>query len=209
LVLSNPGRAAADLESALRGSIDDWLKVLAAGGGELGALLAAPAGEQEGKGYSHTLREIAQQPVTWTGTASAMADEAELLAAALSRVGGDGGAGAILLTGSGSSLYVGECLSPALQRALGVPTQAVSGGGAPDRSGELRSLVGEDALSRGLLRPLGQQPRELRRRRLRAGSGAGVPASRDHMQRPRPPRDQVPRGPAGRDDRPRRQDLRP
>jgi tagatose-6-phosphate ketose/aldose isomerase len=128
LVLSNPGRAAADLESALRGSIDDWLKVLAAGGGELGALLAAPAGEQEGKGYSHTLREIAQQPVTWTGTASAMADEAELLAAALSRVGGDGGAGAILLTGSGSSLYVGECLSPALQRALGVPTQAVSGG---------------------------------------------------------------------------------
>jgi tagatose-6-phosphate ketose/aldose isomerase len=128
LVLSNPGRAAADLESALRGSIDDWLKVLAASGGELGALLAAPAGEQEGKGYSHTLREIAQQPVTWTGTASAMADEAELLAAALSRVGGDGGAGAILLTGSGSSLYVGECLSPALQRALGVPTQAVSGG---------------------------------------------------------------------------------
>jgi tagatose-6-phosphate ketose/aldose isomerase len=128
LLLSNHGPAAADLESALRGSVDDWLKLLTAAGGELGGLLAAPADEQEKRGYRHTLREIAQQPVTWTETASAMAGKARVLASALSHVRGDGGAGAILLTGSGSSLYVGECLSPALQRALGVPTQAVSGG---------------------------------------------------------------------------------
>jgi tagatose-6-phosphate ketose/aldose isomerase len=34
----------------------------------------------------------------------------------------------IVLTGSGSSMYVGECLAPALQSALGVPAQAISAG---------------------------------------------------------------------------------
>jgi D-galactosamine 6-phosphate deaminase/isomerase len=33
-----------------------------------------------------------------------------------------------VLTGSGSSLYAGECLSPALQSALGIPVQPVSAG---------------------------------------------------------------------------------
>ncbi len=38
----------------------------------LGALLGRPAEEQVRRGYGHTLREIAQQPVTWIETASRM-----------------------------------------------------------------------------------------------------------------------------------------
>jgi len=49
---------------ALHGSVDDWLALLASLPGEIGDLLAAPATQQDGRGYRHTLREICQQPVT-------------------------------------------------------------------------------------------------------------------------------------------------
>src|SRR5689334_18371142 len=98
---------------ALHGSLDDWLALLASRPGAIGDLLAAPAAEQEGRGYGHTLREICQQPVTWLETASRMAGRAALVEAALSGVNG-AAPGALVLTGSGSSLYAGECLALAL-----------------------------------------------------------------------------------------------
>src|SRR5512132_3883896 len=105
----------------LHGSLDDWLVSLAALPGEIGALLAATPDDQDGRGYSHTLREICQQPVTWIETAARVAGRAAAFEESLAAVSADGAPGAIVLTGSGSSLYAGECLSLALQSALGVP----------------------------------------------------------------------------------------
>jgi len=112
----------------LYGSVDDWLVSLAALPGEIGGLLAASPAEQDGRGYRHTLREICQQPVTWLETASRMAGCLGAIETSLSALDGGGAAGAIVLTGSGSSLYAGECLSLALQGALGIPVQPVSAG---------------------------------------------------------------------------------
>jgi len=73
---------------------------------ELGVLFARPAGDQEQAGYYHTLREICQQPLTWQETAASVAarqaELREILAGAEGRP--------VALTGSGSSLYAGECL---------------------------------------------------------------------------------------------------
>jgi len=88
-------------------------------------LQAAPAAEQQRRGYADTLREILQQPETWRDTAAHLADSAtrtmlrELLAASPRH---------IVLTGSGSSVYVGECLAPALQAALDIPSLAIAAG---------------------------------------------------------------------------------
>jgi tagatose-6-phosphate ketose/aldose isomerase len=112
----------------LQGSIDDWLASLASLPGEVGGLLAASPAAQDAGGYAHTLREISQQPVTWIETASRMAGRVALLDAALAAVKNDGAPGAVVLTGSGSSLYAGECLSLALQGALGMPVHAVPAG---------------------------------------------------------------------------------
>lgn len=108
-------------------SVDDWLRLLASAGGEVGALLADPAEEQSRRGYHHTLREIAQQPFTWIETARNLAPRASELQAALAHVTARE-RGVVTLTGSGSSLYAGECLGPGLQAALGVPVQAVASG---------------------------------------------------------------------------------
>jgi len=116
------------VERALQtASVDDWLRLLASAGGELGALLADPADEQSRRGYRHTLREIAQQPFTWVETAREMAARARELRSALDHVAGRR-PGLLALTGSGSSLYAGECLAPGLQSALGIPVQAVPSG---------------------------------------------------------------------------------
>jgi tagatose-6-phosphate ketose/aldose isomerase len=112
----------------LHGSVDDWLVSLAALPGEIGGLLAAPPADQDLRGYRHTLREICQQPLTWLETASRMSARAAVIEASLAAVDSDGALGAVVLTGSGSSLYAGECLSLALQSALGIPVQPVSAG---------------------------------------------------------------------------------
>ena len=57
-----PETAPATVERSLQtASVDDWLRLLASAGGEVGTLLAAPADEQSRRGYQHTLREIAQR----------------------------------------------------------------------------------------------------------------------------------------------------
>ncbi|NUO74233.1 MAG: tagatose-6-phosphate ketose isomerase, partial [Frateuria sp.] len=91
----------------------------------LAQLHGASEAEKARHGYAHTLREILQQPQTWLGTASRLSGGhivamlRELLAARPAH---------IVLTGSGSSLYVGECLAPVLQAALGVPCLAIAAG---------------------------------------------------------------------------------
>jgi tagatose-6-phosphate ketose/aldose isomerase len=90
-------------------------------------LLRQPAADQLARGYLHTLREICQQPDTWEATAQSIAPRAARYRA-LFDAAGITSAGLVLLTGSGSSLYAGECLALGLQEALGVPAQAVSSG---------------------------------------------------------------------------------
>ena len=88
-------------------------------------LFAASLAEQQAHGYADTLREILQQPATWTETANLLANPAvrEALQAALSPQPAH-----VVLTGSGSSMYIGECLAPLLQRGMGVPVQAIAAG---------------------------------------------------------------------------------
>jgi tagatose-6-phosphate ketose/aldose isomerase len=91
----------------------------------LDALGAASAAEQQTRGYADTLREILQQPATWLGTADLLSQSQlreQLQAALVPRPGH------IVLTGSGSSMYIGECLAPSLQLGLGIPAQAIAAG---------------------------------------------------------------------------------
>jgi tagatose-6-phosphate ketose/aldose isomerase len=85
-------------------------------------LLGAPVEEQRRRGYYHTLSEIFQQPATWRDTCQRM------LAA-----GGDlhrlmDGVASLTLTGSGSSLYAGECARLALRQELGITVDATGAG---------------------------------------------------------------------------------
>lgn len=74
---------------------------------------------------SHTRREIAQQPDIWgqaiAGVDLARADLAAWLAPILARPDLR-----IILTGAGSSAYVGEALAPALAASLQRPVEAIS-----------------------------------------------------------------------------------
>jgi tagatose-6-phosphate ketose/aldose isomerase len=119
---------ARDSGALLRGSVDAWLTFAGGRSRELGRLLSAPADEQDRLGYRHTLREIGQQPLTWLETTEGALARLDLVSAALAHVRGDGRSGTIVFTGSGSSLYAGECLSPALQAGLRIPVHAVPAG---------------------------------------------------------------------------------
>jgi tagatose-6-phosphate ketose/aldose isomerase len=107
--------------------VDAWLSELAAGE-PFASLLAVPEAERRARGYGDTLREICQQPLTWPETAATMAAASDRIAASLEAGGIAGRTGAIVLTGSGSSFFAGECAAPALQEALGVPCRAVPAG---------------------------------------------------------------------------------
>ena len=121
----HPTANAGDLEPGA--SHEAWLGRLAAGG-ELRTLLARPWDDQLARGYAHTLREMAQQPVTWVETAALVRAQLPLIEAVLEESGVRQGEGALVLTGSGSSHYVGECLALPLQQALRVPVAAVAAG---------------------------------------------------------------------------------
>jgi tagatose-6-phosphate ketose/aldose isomerase len=85
----------------------------------LSELGAAPESEQRERGYRDTLREILQQPDSWLETAALVSRSGVSLASET---------GPVLLTGSGSSHYVGESLEPVLARSLGRPVRAVPAG---------------------------------------------------------------------------------
>ncbi|MGE5125949.1 MAG: SIS domain-containing protein [Betaproteobacteria bacterium] len=108
-------------------TVDTWLAALA-GHGEIGRLLEAPAPLQAERGYGHTLREICQQPVTWSETANALAASPGALTAALSESGVSCREGTLVLTGSGSSYFAAASLALPLEEALSVPVSAVPAG---------------------------------------------------------------------------------
>ncbi len=83
---------------------------------------AFPLSYQEAEGYSHTLAEIWQQPALWRDTAARMTATRPQWEPFLRD------AGAIVLTGSGSSYYVGRCLDTVLQARTALPVRAVEGG---------------------------------------------------------------------------------
>lgn len=102
--------------------LNQWLKTLETAQ-PLAHKLFAPSPETQKKdGYFHTLREICQQPLTWTATADLLSRNMARLQAAL------GDVKSIVLTGSGSSEYVGDCVRLELQNRLGIPVSVVGGG---------------------------------------------------------------------------------
>lgn len=108
----------------LRSLLSDgtWLQTLAATQPQAAELFSASPEQQQRAGFFHTLTEIAQQPSTWLNTAKKMMAQAERLEAWLS------GVQALILTGSGSSEFVGHCVSGPLQRELGIVVETVAGG---------------------------------------------------------------------------------
>jgi tagatose-6-phosphate ketose/aldose isomerase len=94
----------------------------------LGALAARPEAERRRLGCADTLQEILQQPETWVETGQLAIEARAEIAACLAGAGVGAGAGTVVLTGSGSSAYVGDCLAPGLEAALGCPVLAVPAG---------------------------------------------------------------------------------
>jgi len=91
-------------------------------------LLDATEDERTKGGYGQTIEEIVQQPVTWLDTAARAVDQRSALQTLLGRDGHETGIRSLMLTGSGSSLYAGECVAPALQSELDLPVRAIAGG---------------------------------------------------------------------------------
>lgn len=99
----------------------DWLSELATQA-ELADLLAPSTECQEAAGYGHTLAEICQQPHTWLQTADGLIEARAWLQDWMD------GVQWLVLTGSGSSQYVGECVHPVLQPEMGRPVVTLGGG---------------------------------------------------------------------------------
>src|SRR5215469_4436682 len=91
-------------------------------GSELADLLRRSATEQREAGYLHTLREICQQPQTWVTTAATVIARRAQLAALLEPCR------SLILSGSGSSQFCGDCLAPALHRELRIAAESCSSG---------------------------------------------------------------------------------
>src|ERR1017187_3313686 len=92
-------------------SVPGGLQQLTKSGGEFAAMLNA-SDRASGEGFRHTIREICQQPATWAGTARHLPEFRGMVAESLASCQ------RIVLTGSGSSQYAGECAGPALERDL-------------------------------------------------------------------------------------------
>jgi tagatose-6-phosphate ketose/aldose isomerase len=90
---------------------------------DLQALHDQDAATRRRLGYAHTLPEILQQPALWAATAADARLRGALAAALQPPL-----PNAIVLTGSGSSCYLGEALAPGLQAALGIQVAAVPAG---------------------------------------------------------------------------------
>jgi tagatose-6-phosphate ketose/aldose isomerase len=90
----------------------------------LAGLRGMPEARQREQGYADTLREILQQPATWRATAGS---QGAAFRTALDHALG-GRPPQVVLTGSGSSVYVGEALAPVLQAELGIPSRAIPAG---------------------------------------------------------------------------------
>jgi D-galactosamine 6-phosphate deaminase/isomerase len=80
--------------------------------------------EIDDAGAQWTAREVLQQPEVWAEIERLIADEANRLAAFLDPFLARPD-GRVVLTGAGTSAYIGDCLAPALARMLGGRVDAV------------------------------------------------------------------------------------
>lgn len=87
--------------------------------------LGYPQADLESAGGLWTAREISQQPVVWTKIAGMMSREAGALRAFLGPLLQRRDL-RIVLTGAGTSSFVGECLAPALKRRTQLRVDAVA-----------------------------------------------------------------------------------
>jgi tagatose-6-phosphate ketose/aldose isomerase len=99
-----------------------WLEQLAISQPGAAEILSKSPEQQQSAGYFHTLREICQQPLTWIKTAEQMIASAAELQDCVQ------GIEALVLTGSGSSEFAGDCVQPALKRDLGTVAEVIGGG---------------------------------------------------------------------------------
>lgn len=137
----------------------EWQRALIGNQKKAAQLFGRTELEQTQRGYFHTLREICQQPWTWVRTCERMTSLRRPLAACLK------GIKSLVLTGSGSSEYAGDCVRLPLQNELSLSVESVGGGdlllhGAKalpkDRPGLLVSLArsGNSPESTGVLKIL-------------------------------------------------------
>jgi tagatose-6-phosphate ketose/aldose isomerase len=101
--------------------LEEWLQTLAARR-QFAEYLTPASHDREAAGYGYTLSEICQQPLLWTDTASRVVEQRERLLETME------GARWLVITGSGSSRYAGECVHPVLQAELGLPVFTAGGG---------------------------------------------------------------------------------
>lgn len=102
--------------------LDAWLAKLAEAQPRARKLLSVPPEIQQKEGYFHTLREICQQPISWPATAELVVKNHSRFQVCLDGIQN------IVLTGSGSSEYAGECVRLDLQNRLGITATVVGGG---------------------------------------------------------------------------------
>lgn len=103
-------------------ALSEWIREICDRQPEAARLLGEPEQEQRRRGYYHTFREILQQPASWVRTADQVGSLATELRPSISGIRN------LLLTGSGSSEYAGDCVRLALQNRLAVNTLAIGGG---------------------------------------------------------------------------------
>jgi tagatose-6-phosphate ketose/aldose isomerase len=87
--------------------------------------LGHPQADLESAGGIWTAREISQQPVAWTKIEAVMSREAAALRAFLGPLLGRRDL-RIVLTGAGTSAFVGECMAPALKLRTSLRVDAVA-----------------------------------------------------------------------------------
>lgn len=98
-----------------------WLPELIAAQPKTAELFNKSAEEQETLGYFHTLQEICRQPASWLVTGDQMVAANSRLKKCLTDKC------LVVLTGSGSSLYAGECVRLGLQKELSLSVAAIGG----------------------------------------------------------------------------------
>lgn len=144
-----------------------WFEALSNAQPKTSELLSRSPEEQQKAGYFHTLREICQQPSTWLTTAAQMISASGDLHRCLD------GIKSLVLTGSGSSEFAGDCVRPVLMRELGVVAEVIGGGALlthgidilpPGRPALLVSLArsGDSPESAGAIRRLLESHVEVR-----------------------------------------------
>lgn len=92
---------------------------------ELKKLLDLPVAQKERLGAVHTPREIAQQPFIWRDTAARFAGQRDEIMAFLKKSRALTANGRIVMTGAGTSDYIGRCVEPALRTVLKAEARAV------------------------------------------------------------------------------------